>query len=140
MKIFLIFFVLLFSSSVFAEWTILMNDVTDHNGITQDVYYNKSKMQKEDNILTLAILLDFHQQVKGVRSSVIIKTIECGPTELSTERYKLWRLVSYNQSMGRGKVTFDSGDPKEDTPWRYVGPKKNILVHIMINFICDHKR
>ncbi len=140
MKILLTLFVLLFSSSVVAEWIPLIDGVTDQNGITQDVYYNKSKMIKEGNILTLWILLDFHQKVNGVRSSKILKTIECGPTKLSTERYKLWQLVSFDKSMGRGNTTYHSGSPKEDTPWRYAGPKKDTVIHIMINYICDYKR
>ena len=143
MKKLLLFFVLSFfySNNVFAlNWTTIMEGVTDSNGVAQDVYYNKTKMIKEGNFLTLWVLLDFHKKTNGAKSSMILQTIECGPSKYSTERFKLWRNISFDKSMAKGKTTYDSGEPKEDTPWRKVGPKNNTLIHIIINYICDNER
>ena len=140
MKTFLTLFVLFFSSSVVAEWISIVKSITDEDGITQDLYYD-SEIKTEEKHITVWVLMDFHQIVKASggesqKSTIMLQTIECGSTQYSTEKVKIWRSIAFDRSMGKGNVVADSKSYYEDSPFRIVGPKNNLIVHFAINKIC----
>tara|TARA_B100000579_G_scaffold433738_1_gene453098 strand:+ start:733 stop:1110 length:378 start_codon:yes stop_codon:yes gene_type:complete len=125
MKILLTFFVLFFSSSVFAEWVFL-----EKNSGGYDFYYNDKLIYKDKDHIYFWQLSNFPSiDVSGDMSSIFYTQLNC-----TTKKYKWLYLKFYDQQMGMGKINAEF--PSDE--WQTNPP--NSVGSFIDNYICDNYR
>ena len=122
MKTLLTFFILLFSSSVLAEWVFFSED----EELT--LYTRYDNITKNDGYIYYWTLFDFNPPIEETIGSLIfLHQGECYPY-----KSKILRSVFYREQMGSGEILKD--DTIEED-WKFLIPDSN--EYLLLESICS---
>tara|TARA_X000001036_G_scaffold403038_1_gene409281 strand:+ start:362 stop:670 length:309 start_codon:yes stop_codon:yes gene_type:complete len=98
------------------------------NGYGDKIYYDKDRVRKSGKYLYFWELLDFKKRtIHGDLSSVQYMELDC-----SIFRYKELKSISYDKSMGEGKMISSETYKGE---WEY--PEPNSIMESILNKVCE---
>ena len=121
MKTLLTFFVLFFSSPLFADW-IFFKKNSDGNSFFYD---DKTIIRNNETILFWTLVSYKEKDEFGDMSAIVYTELDC-----STIRFKWLDSTYYNQPMGKGNI--NANFPSDE--WVYAQP--NSVGNRLMNHIC----
>ena len=122
-KVFIIFVVLLFSTSLFGEWHKYNED-----GNGNDYYYEKDSIRKSDQYAYAWDMIDLIESDSEKMSYTAYKKYNCN--NLS---FKLLKFSVHSLPMGKGKET--EIPLEEEREWEY--PTSNSVNELLVTNICS---
>ena len=118
-----IIFTFLFSNTSWGEWNYVIS-----NKEGSEYYYDKDRVRKRGKFLYYWRLTDYIKPTQwGDLSSTTYFQLDC-----SILRSKGLKFITYNKSMGEGKITTDMTPPDE---WDYSPPDS--VDEFVNNKICE---
>ena len=118
-----IIFTFLFSTTSWGDWSYVTESVDGRK-----FYYDKDRIRKRGKLLYVWVLVDYIKPSEwGDLSSTTYVQLDC-----SIFRFKRLKYLTYNKSMGEGKMTTDYTPPDE---WEY--PKPNTSGETFYNKVCE---
>lgn len=125
MRKFLIVVLVMWSSSVLADWTMIQ---TNDNG---NMYIDFASVQRSAELVTVSTLSDYYvQQAKGELSSQWLELHDC-----KNKKFKALAIQYYADNMATGAVLATYNLPEAETSWSDVVPYS--IGEVKANVICS---
>ena len=120
----ILLFTLMFSSTAYAEWSELLNDVNGKN-----IYIDLDKITKQNGYIYWSTLADYHKQDEyGDLSHIAYQKGDC-----KLFRFKHLNFSFYKEPMGVG----ENLDMSPSDKWR--DPSPDSIIEYVLNFVCSIK-
>lgn len=125
MRKFLIVVLVMWSSPVLADWTMIQ---TNDNG---NMYIDFASVQRSAELVTVSTLSDYYvQQAKGELSSQWLELHDC-----KNKKFKALAIQYYADNMATGAVLATYNLPEAETSWSDVVPYS--IGEVKANVICS---
>lgn len=122
---FLMVVLVVWSSQVLADWTMVQ---TNDNG---NMYIDFDTVQKSPGLVTISTLNDYYvQQIKGEMSSQWLELHDC-----KNKKFKALSIQYYAGNMAQGDVLATYRLPEAETGWSDVVPYS--IGEVKANVICS---
>jgi hypothetical protein len=110
-RIILSLMVVLFSSSVAAEWTLVRNDGEQD----VEIFVNKESIKKDGNLVTIWTLIDY-KSPRSVGGKKQLSTKSLDEYDCQNEQYRTLNLYWYSDNKGEGKIVYSELVPGRMQP------------------------